>query len=209
MVIGMSPLSGKIGQQLGSNSVTIVDEGLPQNGGYKIFFDDEGVRCKRVEIMEKGVLRSYLHSRMTANVLRAEATGNARSQDHTHEPIVRMRNTYFEAGDWKLEEALEGLKNGIYAIDSAGGQASADGTFLFKAVRGYWVENGEIKYPLRDVALTGNILELLKNVDAVCDDLEIRSTPFGGCGKMDQRAFVGLGGPHIRIREVLFGGVSK
>ncbi len=80
---------------------------------------------------------------------------------------------------------------------------------MFKAVRGYWVENGEIKYPLRDVALTGNILELLKNVDAVCDDLEIRSTPFGGCGKMDQRAFVGLGGPHIRIREVLFGGVSK
>jgi TldD protein len=209
VVIGMSPLTGKIGQQLGSTNVTIVDEGLPKNGGYKIFFDDEGVPCKRVERMKNGVLRSYLHSRMTAHMLRAEPTGNARSQDHTYEPIVRMRNTFFEAGDWKLEEALEGLKSGIYAIDSAGGQASLDGTFLFKAVRGYWIENGEIKYPLRDVALTENILELLKNVDAVCNDLEIRSTPFGGCGKIDQRAFVGLGGPHIRIKDVLFGEMSK
>jgi len=59
---------------------------------------------------------------------------------------------------------------------------------------------------LRDVALTGNILDLLKNVEAVCNDLRISSTPFGGCGKMDQRALVGTGGPHIRVKEVLFGG---
>jgi TldD protein len=82
------------------------------------------------------------------------------------------------------------------------------GTFLFKAVRGYWVENGELKYPLRDVALTGNILELLKNIDAVGNDLKISTTPFGGCGKMDQRAFVGTGGPHVRIKGVLFGGAA-
>jgi len=68
------------------------------------------------------------------------------------------------------------------------------------------VEKGEKKYPLRDVALTGNILELLKNVEAVCSDLEISSTPFGGCGKIEQRAFVGTGGPHMKIKDVQFGG---
>ena len=206
VVIGGSPLTGKIGQKLGTEIITIIDEGLPEKGGYNICFDDEGVPCKRVEILKKGILNCYLHSRITAKALKMDPAGNARSQDYSFEPIVRMRNTYFDAGDWKPEEALNELKQGIYAIDTTGGQVEATGTFLFKAVRGYWVENGELKYPLRDVALTGNILELLKNVDAVCHDLEISSTPFGGCGKMEQRALVGTGGPHIMVKDVLFGG---
>jgi TldD protein len=207
VVIGGSPLTGRIGQTLGTEYVSIIDEGLPDKGGYKIFFDDEGVPCTRVEILKKGVLRNYLQSRVTAKALKMEPTGNARSQDYSFEPIVRMRNTYFDVGDWKPDEALRELKQGIYAIDTAGGQVEDTGTFLFKAVRGYWVENGEPKYPLRDVALTGNILELLKNVEAVCDDLLISANPFGGCGKMNQRAFVGTGGPHLRVKNVLFGGV--
>ncbi|MDH7477169.1 MAG: TldD/PmbA family protein [Candidatus Bathyarchaeota archaeon] len=207
VVIGGSPLTGRLGQTLGTEYVSIIDEGLPNKGGYKIFFDDEGVPCSRVEILKKGVLKSYLQSRVTAKALKMEPTGNARSQDYSFEPIVRMRNTYFDAGDWKPDEALKELKQGIYAIDTAGGQVEDTGTFLFKAVRGYWVENGEPKYPLRDVALTGNILELLKNVEAVCNDLLISSNPFGGCGKMNQRAFVGTGGPHLRVKNVLFGGV--
>lgn len=206
VMIGISPLTGRIGEKLGADNVTIVDEGSPKEGGYQIFFDDEGVPCKRIEILKDGTLTNYLHSRMTARRLKMDTTGNARSQDYSYDPIVRMRNTYFEKGDWKKEEALKELKQGIYAIDTSGGEASATGTFLFKAVRGYWIENGEIKYPLLDVALTGNILEFLRNVDAVCDDLEISSSPFGGCGKRDQGAFVGDGGPHIRVKEVLFGG---
>ncbi len=206
VVVGSSPLTGKIGQKLGTDIVTIVDEGLPQKGGFSIPFDDEGVPCSRVDILKNGVLTQYLHNRVTAKALKTASTGNARSQDYSFEPIVRMRNTYFNAGDRTSEEALGELKQGIYAIDSAGGQVQETGTFLFKAVRGYWVENGEKKYPLRDVALTGNILELLKNVQAVCNDLEISSGPFGGCGKIDQRAFVGLGGPHMRIKNVQFGG---
>ena len=208
VVIGGSPLSGKIGKELGTEDVTIIDEGMSQRGGYSLPFDDEGVPCSRVEILKKGVLRHYLQSRVTATALKAEPTGNARSQDYSFEPIVRMRNTYFDTGDAKLEEALAELNQGIYAIDTSGGQVEDTGTFLFKAVRGYWVEKGELKYPLRDVALTGNILELLKKIDVVCDDLRIDATPFGGCGKINQRAYVGTGGPHIRIKDVLFGGAA-
>jgi len=208
VVTGDSPLTGKIDQKLGTDIVTIIDEGLPEEGGYKIHFDDEGVPCDRVEILKNGVLTHYLHSRVTAKAMKMKPTGNARSQDYSFEPIVRMRNTFFDAGKWKPEEAISELKNGIYAINTAGGQVDDTGTFLFKAIRGYLVENGELKHPLRDVALTGNILELLKNVDAVCNDLKIFSQPFGGCGKIDQRAMVGLGGPHIRVKGVLFGGTG-
>ena len=207
VVFGSSPLTGKINQKLGVETVTIIDEGLPGKEGYNIYFDDEGVPCERVEILKNGILSNYLQSRTTAKALKMRPTGNARSQDYSFEPIVRMRNTYFDRGSWKPEEALSELKNGIYAISTAGGQVDDTGTFLFKAVRGYLVENGEQKHPLRDVALTGNILELLKNVDAVCNDLEMFATPFGGCGKIDQRAYVGLGGPHLKVKNVLFGGV--
>jgi TldD protein len=206
IVIGGSPLAGKINQKLGAETVTIIDEGLPGQEGFKMYFDDEGVPCERVEILKNGILSNYLQSRITARLLKMRPTGNARSQDHSFEPIVRMRNTYFEKGSRKPEEALSELKNGIYAISTAGGQVEATGTFLFKAVRGYIVENGELKYPLRDVALTGNILELLKNVDAICNDLEMFASPFGGCGKIDQRAYVGFGGPHLKVKNVLFGG---
>jgi len=208
VVVGGSPLTGKLGQKLGTDIVNIVDEGLPQKGGYAIPFDDEGVPSSRVGILKNGVLTHYLQNRMTARILKMEPTGNARSQDYSFEPIVRMRNTYFDAGDVKPEEALSELKQGIYAIDTSGGQVQDTGTFLFKAIRGYWVEKGEKKYPLRDVALTGNILELLKNVEAVCNDLDIHSTPFGGCGKIEQRALVGTGGPHMKIKNVQFGGAA-
>ena len=208
VAIGASPLAGKMGQRLGTDAVTIIDEGLPKEGGYSIPFDDEGVPCSRVEILKKGIMSYYLNSRKTAGILKARPTGNARSQDYSFEPIVRMRNTYFDAGTSKMEEALGGLKKGIYAVDTAGGQVEDTGNFLFKAVRGYWVEDGEMKYPLRDVALTGNILELLKNVQVVCNDLLLSTTPFGGCGKMNQRAFVGTGGPHMLVRDVLFGGAA-
>lgn len=180
VITGASPLTGRIGERLGTDDITIVDEGIPEEGGYKIFFDDEGIPCSRIEVVKKGILTNYLHSRMTAARLKMEPTGNARSQDYSFDPIVRMRNTYFEKGNWKKEEALKELRQGIYALDTSGGQSDDSGTFLFKAVRGYWIENGEIKYPLLDVALTGNILEFLKNVDAVCDDLKISSSPFGG-----------------------------
>lgn len=206
VVVRASPLAGRIGEKLGTETVTIVDEGAPPQGGYKMYYDDEGVLCNRVEILKNGFLKSYLQSRITAKALKMKPTGNARSQDYSFEPIVRMRNTYFDAGTWKPEEALRELKNGIYAVSTSGGQVDETGTFLFKAVRGYRVEKGEQKEPLRDVALTGNILELLKNVEAVCNDLVITTTPFGGCGKNDQRALVGTGGPHLRVKNVLFGG---
>ncbi|NWF96476.1 MAG: TldD/PmbA family protein, partial [Candidatus Thorarchaeota archaeon] len=210
VVTGGSPLTGKTGAQLGTEHVTIVDGGrvdVKKHGGLWLPYDDQGITTGKTIVMDKGVLRHYLHSRGTAKRLGQEPTGNARAVDFTFSPIVRMTNTYFAAGDLSEEEALELLDTGVYAIQSFGGQVSGDGSFLFSAARGYWVENGEKKYPIREVALSGNILDLLGRVMGATRDLRITSGYFGGCGKGAQVPLpVGLGGPMMVIDGIVFGG---
>jgi TldD protein len=206
---GESPLKDKIGERVGSEHVTIIDEGVvnKEMEGFFLPYDDQGTKTQKTLILDKGILESYLHTRATASKLQGQLTGNARAVNFTFTPIPRMKNTYFTPGDMTEEEALETLGTGIYAIRTAGGQANADGSFLFKAVRGYWVENGEKKYPLKDVTLTGNILNFLVNAEGATEDLEIRSGYFGGCGKGGQWPLpVGLGGPKMLFSKVRFGG---
>jgi len=206
IVSGVSPLTGKVGEKIASDAVTIIDEGIVTNGGYFIPVDDEGVITRKVVLVDKGILKGYLHSRESAALLGAQSTGNARSQDFRYEPIIRMRNTYFDKGEWNKEEIISETKRGLFLDDPRGGQVNLDGTFTFTASRGYIIENGEIKEPVRDVVLAGNILEMLKYVDAASKDVEIFTSPFGGCGKWGQRAFVGLGGPTLRVTRLMVGG---
>lgn len=206
---GNSPLSGKMGSQIGSKHATIYDEGAPDPAlcGFQLPYDDEGTRTTKTVIIEGGVLKSYLHSRATAQKLGGQPTGNARALNFTYMPIPRMKNTYFHPGDMTEDEAVSELKNGVYAIRTSGGQVNMDGSFIFKAVRGYWVEGGEKKYPLKDVTLAGNILSLLHNIEGATKDLEIISGYFGGCGKGGQFPLpVGMGGPKLLISKVRFGG---
>ncbi len=210
VVTGGSPLSGKLDQKLGTEYVTIIDTGKPniaKVGGLWVPFDDQGVRGGETVIMENGVLKHYLHNRGTAKHLNQVPTGNCRAVHFGFIPIPRMTNTYFMPGDLTEEEALEKLGTGIYAIQTAGGQVSLDGNFLFKAIRGYWVENGEKKYPIREVSLSGNIIDLLSKVEGATKELELFSGYFGGCGKSGQYPLpVGLGGPKLLFSEVTFGG---
>ena len=213
IVSGMSILAKIPGHPLGSEHATIIDEGTPDTRRYHGFwlpFDDQGVKTAKTVIMDRGRLIGYLHNRETATMMKGTLTGNGRAVNYNFPPIVRMKNTYFAPGDLSVEEALELLDTGIYAIRTAGGQANMDGTFMFKAVRGYYVENGEEKYPLREVTLTGSILEFLKNIEGATKELDIWSGYFGGCGKDEQYPLpVGLGGPHLLVREVQFGGEKQ
>ena len=206
-----SPIHDKLGETLGSEHATIIDEGiLPADknlGGLWLPYDDQGVKTQRSVLIEKGILKEFLHSRATANILKTEPTGNARAVNFTFAPIPRMKNTYFTPGDLTEEEALEQLGTGIYAIRSLGGSVESDGSFIFQAIKGYWVEKGEKKYPLRDVALSGNILNLLKNIRGATKDLYIHCGYFGGCGKDGQFPLpCGIGGPKLIIDNVRFGG---
>lgn len=203
---GTSPLTGKLGEKIASEQVTIVEAGVDPRGGYYFPVDDEGVPAERVVLVEKGVLKNYLHSRESAGLLGMKPTGNGRAQSFQHDVIVRMRNTFFEAGDWSEEEIIRETRYGVLLDKPAGGQVSEDGTFTFNARIGFIVENGELKEPVRDVVLAGNILEMLKYVDAAARNVEISTSPFGGCGKMGQMVHVGDGGPTLRVAKLLVGG---
>jgi len=200
---GGSCLEGKLGQEIASKLVTVKDDpSLMQNGYYP--FDDEGSLSQETVLIKNGVLNSYLHSRETAGRL-GGTPRNARAEG-TDRPVVRMSNTYIANDDWKLEEILEELCNGIYLIGSRGGQVNtAEGVFQFNAKRGYIIENGEMTRLLRDVSLSGNTLEILKEIKAVGNDLKYNS---GRCGKAGQLVPVSDGSPHLLIGSATVGGVG-
>ncbi|MGD0978845.1 MAG: TldD/PmbA family protein [Candidatus Bathyarchaeia archaeon] len=213
VVIGGSPLAGKIGKRLGTEHATIVDHGTPdlgRFGGLWVPFDDQGIEAHKTVVLDKGIFRHYLHNRGTAERLHEDPTGNCRAIHYGFMPIPRMTNTYFAPGDLSRDEALELLGTGVYAIQTSGGQVEDDGSFVFKAIRGYWVKNGKIQEPLREVALSGNILELLTKFEGATKELHIEAGYFGGCGKSGQAPLpVGLGSPELVIGDVTFGGKAE
>ncbi len=208
VVTGASILKGRIGERVASELVTIVDAGLVE-GGYPVPYDDEGVPKRKTVIVERGVLRRYLTSRDTSPELGVELTGNARAQDVTFDVLVRQTNYYAEPGDWKVEELFEGIPFGIYlkGRGAMGGQVNPSvGTYTFSIGPSYIIKNGEPVELVRGVIVSGNILETLREVDAVAKDLKITTSIFGGCGKGAQTVRVGDGGPHLRTRKIVVGG---
>lgn len=200
---GESIFAGKLGERVGAEELTVVDDPtLPGKFGSYVY-DDEGIPGRRVEIIKNGVLNAYLTDRETSAILGLEPNGHGRAQSYAHQPLVRMSNTYVEAGTWKPEEMFEEVKRGLYMIGDKGGEVDvATGTFTFGAREGYVIENGEIKAHVRDVALSGNLLEVLKNIRAIGRDVEV-SFP-GYCGK-GQWVPVDDGGPHVLTRALVGG----
>ncbi|MCK9150920.1 TldD/PmbA family protein [Methanobacterium alcaliphilum] len=197
-----SILKNKMDTQIGSNLVTIIDDASMDAFGYYAY-DSEGVKTKENVLVKEGVLKSLLSSRETASKLNLQPSGNARSII-SEQPIVRMSNTYLKPGELTFNELLEDIKDGIYLKGSRGGQVdTGKGIFQFNAAESFKIENGEIKEPLRDVSLSGNIMETLKSVDGVGSDFKMS---IGFCGKSGQTAPVGDGGPHVRIQDAMVGG---
>ena len=198
---GNSILSGKIGEQIASPFITVYDDPSLHEYGYYPF-DDEGAQSKRTTLIEKGVLTSFIHSRETAGKLGGESR-NSRAQGDAR-PVIRMSNTFIAPEGMKFDEMLSELKDGIYLKGSRGGQVNTgEGVFQFNAERGFIVRDGELTTSLRDVSLSGNTLEILNNVSAVGNDLELNS---GRCGKAGQLVPVSDGAPHVLVNRAMVGG---
>ncbi|MCX8172182.1 MAG: TldD/PmbA family protein [Archaeoglobaceae archaeon] len=195
---GASVLIGKLGERIAGENVSIVDDPTIEEFGFYPF-DDEGVRARKRIVVERGILKSYLHSRETAKKLCGEP-GNARSEGVAF-PIVRMSNTYLIEGDLKFEELLELTKNGVYLVGSRGGETNpATGYFQFNAQYGYLVKNGEIADMIRDVSLMGT-LDVLKDVK-IGEKIEFNP---GFCGKALQTVPVADGAPTVLCKAKVGG----
>ncbi|MBN1897519.1 MAG: TldD/PmbA family protein [Spirochaetes bacterium] len=196
----------KIGKTFGREGLHIIDEGnIPSEAG-SIFIDNEGVLPQKTYLIKDGILNSRLHSRETAWKMKEELTGNARSIDPFHIPIVRMTNTYIDKGSYSFQEMVDSVDNGIYAVDFHGGQTNLE-MFTFSAGRAFRIEKGKIKEMLKNVVLSGNVFQTLQNIDMIGNDLQLFGG-LGGCGKSGQSPLpVSTGSPHIKINNVLIGGV--
>jgi TldD protein len=205
---GESVLRGKLGDKLASDMVTIIDEGTVE-GGYFYPFDDEGTKKEKTVVVENGVLKNFLHSRNTAHRLGGRPTGNARAQDFDNLPIVRQTNYYLEPRGFEFEEMIEGIEFGIYVRGKGAGGGEVEpglGTFTFGVGPSKVIRKGQLAETVKGVVISGSILDTLKTVDAAGKDLKIKTSVFGGCGKEAQRATVGFGGPHVRVRKMTVGG---
>lgn len=194
-----------LGKTFGTPVVNIIDDGsIPGERG-SIVYDQEGVRSRENYLIREGVLVGRLHNRETAAKMGEALTGSARAINGRHPPIVRMTNTYIGAGASSFADMIADVDLGVYALDMIGGQTMME-MFTFSAAWAYMIRQGKVAEMVRDVVLTGNVFETLKHIDAVGSDLTWYSGP-GGCGKGGQSPLsVGLGGPHVRIRDVVVGG---
>jgi TldD protein len=195
-----------LGRKFGGKHLNIVDGAAVPGlrGSYK--YDDEGVPASKTYLIREGILEGRLHSRETAAKMGEMVTGNARAIGYSFPPIVRMTNTFIEAGTTSLEDMLSDINEGIYAKDWYGGTTSLE-MFTFSAAEAYMIRNGKVAELLQPVVLTGNVFTTLNNIDAIGNDLDMNQG--GGCGKAGQSPLpVSNGSPHIRIRHCLVGGGS-
>jgi TldD protein len=201
---GLSVFSGKIGSQVASPLITVLDDAtLPgRRGSFR--FDDEGTPSQKTVLVEKGILRSYLYDKLTSMKDKVMSTGNGRRESYRHRPIPRMTNTFIAEGSMHPDQILNSLDSGILVEKMGGGQVNTvTGDFVFEVQEGYAIEKGEKGEPVRGATLTGNGPRVLQSVDMVGDDLGFS---IGTCGKDAQGVPVSDAMPAVRIPEIVVGG---
>ncbi len=204
-----SIFSDKMGQKIAEDFVSIIDDGTIQGGSGSINFDDEGSPSEKTTLVNKGILASYLHDRISANYYKVKSTGNGRRQDFRNIPMPRMRTTYLENGPHKKEEIIASVKNGIYVESFTNGEVNiGQGDFTFYVAMGYLIENGKLAKPVKDINIIGNGPQALTDIVMVADDLIIDNGA-GMCGKGGQSAPVGMGTPTVKIKKLTVGGTNS
>ncbi|MGQ9732296.1 MAG: TldD/PmbA family protein [Candidatus Zipacnadales bacterium] len=206
---GDSILDGKLGTQVASELVTVVDDStIPGSwGSYK--YDSEGTPGQRRTLIEKGILKGFMHSLETAARMGVEPNGSGRAQGYDSRPIVRMSNTIVLPGTATLEDLAKDIDLGVLLEGGEWGYVmTAKGHYTCHAGYGRMIRHGQIAEPLRDVSVAGVILDTLINVDGVTEEFEML-TMGGMCGKNGQAMYTNGGGPYMRVRELVVGGQQR
>lgn len=174
-------LEGKLGEKIGNDLVTIIDDGLiPGAAGTKPF-DGEGVPVRKTVVIEKGVLKNYLMDTYSGRKLRMKSTGNSSGPN----------NFYLAAGTSTPEEIIKSVEKGLSLTGTIGfGMVPTTGD-ISRGAFGIWIEKGELAYPVAEITISGNLAQMLKNVELVGNDLKFKDS---------------VTGPTIKVAEMTIGG---
>jgi TldD protein len=204
---GASVFAGRVGEQVASPLVTLVDDGTMAGEWGNFSIDDEGNDARRNVLIEDGVLTDYMWDVLRSRKEGRPGSGNGRRQIYQHLPMVRMTNTYLLAGEDDPADIIASTPHGVYVAHLGGGQVNtATGDFVFGMSEAYLIEDGRITEPLREGNLIGNGPEVLARIDAVGNDFAMG--PPGTCGKDGQGVPVGDGVPTLRVEALTIGGTA-
>ncbi|MBO5754210.1 MAG: TldD/PmbA family protein [Proteobacteria bacterium] len=204
---GESIFATKLNQSIACPEVTIVDSGHIENNRGALNVDDEGTPAQRTVLVENGVLKSYMHDKISAKHYGIASTGNGRRENYQFAPVPRMRVTMMENGTHPREELFAGIKYGIYCEKYTNGQVFIGaGDYTFYVKNGYLIEDGKLTAPIKDVNIIGNGPDTLSKITMVANDFAIDNGTWT-CGKAGQSAPVGLGMPSVLVSSITVGGV--
>lgn len=200
-----SNYSDRIGERVAAPGCTIVDDARIAGSRGSINVDDEGEIPHCHTLIEDGILRGYLHDRISARHFGVQP-GSGRRQSFRHAPMPRMTNTAMLAGEHDPGEIIASVTRGIYAKAFSGGQVNiSNGDFVFSITEGYLIEDGRITAPLKGVNLIGNGPDAMTRVSMVGNDFQLSDGRWT-CGKDGQSVPVGVGIPTVRIDAITVGG---
>lgn len=205
---GSSAFSGRIGERVAAEGVTVVDDGTIANRRGSLQMDDEGNATQCTTLIENGILKGYLQDSLNARLMGVSVTGNARRESYAHIPMPRMTNTMMLNGDKTRDEIIASVKRGLYAANFGGGQVDiTSGKFVFSTTEAYMIEDGKITHPVKGATLIGNGPDVLTRIGMVGNDTALDSG-VGTCGKEGQSVPVGVGQPTLRIDGLTVGGTA-
>ncbi len=201
---GMSVYSGRLGQKVASELITVLDDGTDPGRRGTQAMDDEGTQTHRTVLIENGILKTYLSDKKHAKKLGIAESGNGRRESFRHLPICRMTTTMIAPGTSDPLDILASVKDGIFVKGMGGGQVDVvSGNFAFEITECYRIRDGKQAEPLRGATLVGQGPKLMSEIDMVGWDL---GYSVGTCGKDGQGAPVADAQPTLRIPSVVVGG---
>lgn len=204
---GASVFTGKMGQKVAADIVSAADDPSLANRWGSFSFDDEGTPAKPTLLIENGYLKEYMFDRLSAFQMNAAPTPNGRRQSFRFVPQPRMTNTFIMPGEARVEDMLDGVSRGLYAVSLGGGEVNpVTGDFVFGVTEAYMIEDGKVTYPVKGAILIGDGLRVLSLIDMIADDVQFDT---GMCGKGGQSVPAGTGMPTLRVSRLTVGGTQE
>lgn len=197
---GLSLLKDIEGEEIATSILTLVDDPFYKDGFASSAFDDEGTSTKYKKVIDKGILKTLLHSWKTAKKEGIDSTANASRPSYKSSLTISPSNFYIEKGNTTFDEMIKSIEQGIYITNLAGlhsGLNQASGDFSLSA-DGYEIINGNISRPINQITIAGNFFELLKNIEDIGDDLKF-TLPGSGY----------FGSPSIKVRSLSIAGEKQ
>ncbi|MBO3801568.1 MAG: TldD/PmbA family protein [Thermoproteota archaeon] len=157
----------KIGTKVANEQLNVLDDPLYPYGWSSTPFDSEGYPSSKVKLIENGILTNYITDSYTANALKIENNGHAGRGGLVDKPRPRLTNLQIASGEYEDDELFKDVKQGIYIYDSSLSPVEGSSNISSLVDYGFLIEEGEIKYPVKNTMVGSTVFEILQSIDAV------------------------------------------